>query len=191
VPVLAAALLLIGAGAVGAGRILYPDNPEPELEAALARAWSGVGCMSPDDGAAVARATLDGLGKADWAVLVRPGVQGTGCTAPMVNSATHEVVLLAAAGQALSDAMGALGVELFEQCLTRIEARSALSSVLAAHGVTNYDIHDGPELLYGTGAVPIDKAGAYIEHAKHCYLYGGMGWDANGKPWFRLWGPWP
>ena len=192
VPLLVAATLLIGAGAVGAGRILYPDNPEPELEAALAKAWSGVDCMSPDAATAAVRRALDALGKADWAVDVRPGVgQGTGCTFPIVIPPTHEVALIGGAGRELSDALAAFGVETFERCLTRIEARTALSSVLATHGVTNYDINDGPELLYGTGGVPIDKAAEYIEHAKHCYLFGGTGWDENGKPWFRLWGPWP
>jgi hypothetical protein len=192
VPALAVAVLLIGAGAVGAGRVLYPDNPEPELDAALHAAWSGVDCMSPDDAYAAARAALDGLGKTDWAVVARPGVgEGTGCTAPIVISATHEVILLGIAGEALSEALAALKIETFEQCLTRIEARNALSSVLAAYGVTNYDIHDGPELLYGKGSVPTKQAAAYTEHAKHCYLLAGTGWDENGKPWFRLWGPWP
>ncbi|HEU0234972.1 MAG TPA: hypothetical protein VFR14_00885 [Candidatus Limnocylindrales bacterium] len=192
VPALAAAILLIGAGAVGAGRVIYPDNPEPELEAALARAWSGVDCMSPEAAKAATRSALDDLGKADWAVVARPGVgQGTGCTAPLVIPPTHEVILLGVAGRELSDALAALRVETFERCLTRIEARSALSSVLAAHGVTNYDIHDGPELLYGTGSVPIDQAAAYTAHARQCYLFAGTGSDANGKPWFRLWGPWP
>ena len=73
VALLAAAVLLIGAGAVGAEQLLNPDALEPELEAALAEAWAGVDCMSPDDAQAAAQAALDSLGKADWTVAVRPG----------------------------------------------------------------------------------------------------------------------
>lgn len=192
VPALVAAALLIGAGGVAADRVFYPDNPEPELEAALANAWAGEECVLKDDAAARAQAALDGLGKSDWQVIARPGAgQGTGCTFPAVIATTHEVILIGGAGADLAAALGALQVETFEQCLNRIEARTALSSVLAAHGVTHYDIHDGPELLFGTGSVPIDHAAEYIAHAKHCWLYGGMGADETGKPWFRLWGPWP
>jgi hypothetical protein len=190
VPVLAAAAVLLGGGAVGAQRLLNPDNPEPELEAALGEAWAGVDCMSPDDAQASAQAALDSLGKADWTVALRPGVGGgTGCTFPGVIAPLHEVALFPGAGEELSGALAAVQVELFEQCLNRSEATNLLSSVLVAHGVTDFEIHSEPWGPSGYG--PIDQIEEYLEHGTRCFMYGGTGHSENGKPQYYLWGPWP
>jgi len=191
VPALAAAALLIGAGAVGANRVLYPDNPEPELEAALAQAWAVEDCMSPDDARAAAQAALDSLGYADWTVATRPSVgTGTGCTFTAVMSGYHEVILLGGAGRELADALGAVRSELFEQCLDRDEAVALVSSVVISHGVTDFDIVTNP---LGMGpAIPLDQADAYIAHFKEgCFMWGGMGWNEAGKPQFYVAWPWP
>lgn len=38
----------------------------------------------------------------------------------------------------------------------------------------------------------IDQIDARIAHVKDgCFVYVGMGWDADGKPEYYLWGPWP
>ena len=191
VPALAAAALLIGAGAVGAETILYPDNPEPELEAALAQAWAGVDCMSPDDAHAAAQAALDSLGYADWTVATRPSVgTGTGCTFAVAIAGTHEVVLLGGAGRSLSDALQTLQNELFEHCLDRDGAVALVSSVVVSHGVTDFDVVTNP--LGGGPAIPLDKADAYIAHFEQgCFMWGGMGWNEAGKPQFYVAWPWP
>jgi len=191
VPALAAAALLIGAGAVGAETILYPDNPEPELEAALAQAWSGADCMSPSDAEVAAQAALAQVGKTGWQVVARPSVgQGTGCTFAALISTTHEVILLGGAGRELSDALATLRSELFEQCLDRDGAVALVSSVVNSHGVTDFDIVTNP---LGMGpAIPLDQVDAYIAHFKEgCFMWGAMGWNEAGKPQFHLAWPWP
>ena len=146
---------------------------------------------SPDDARAAAQAALDNVGYVDWTVAARPSVgQGTGCTFAVVFAGTHEVVLLGGAGRELSDALQTLQNELFEHCLDRDDAVALVSSVVVSHGVTEFDILANP--LGGGPVLPIDQADAYIAHFKEgCYMYGGMGWDAAGKPQFQVAWPWP
>jgi hypothetical protein len=190
VPLLAAAALLIGAGVVGAQVTLHPDNPEPELEAALGRAWAGVACMSPEDARRAVQAALNELGKADWTIANRPGVGGgTGCTFPGVIAPLHEVALFPGAGAELSAAIETLAQELLDTCLKRSDAMALLSSVLVAHGVTEFDISADP---WGPQGGPMDQIEAYEAHvADGCFVYVGSGGNAEGKPQYYLWGNWP
>jgi hypothetical protein len=190
VPILAAAALLVGAGVVGAQRILYPDTPEPELEAALGVAWSEVDCMSPADARSAVQAALDELGKADWTIADRPGVGGgTGCTFPGVIVTLHEVALFPGAGAELAGATERLARELLDTCLNRSDAMALLSSVLVAHGVTDFNISADP---WGPQGGPIDQIEAYRAHvAAGCFVYVGSGGNENGKPQYYLWGNWP
>jgi hypothetical protein len=190
VPILAAAALLVGAGVVGAQVTLHPDNPEPELEAALGKAWAGVACMSPDDARSAVQTALDELGKADWTIADRPGVGGgTGCTFPGVIATLREVALFPGAGAELSAATERLAQELLDRCLNRSDAMALLSSVLVANGVTDFDMSADP---WGPQGGPIDQIEAYKAHvAAGCFVYVGSGHNADGKPQFYLWGNWP
>ena len=192
VPLLAAAALVVVASAVTAQRYLYPEVPEPRLEAALGEVFAaGGGCLSAAEARPAIQAKLDDLGYAGWVIERRSGTDTSRCTAAGIDPTVHVVLLLPAAGRDLASALESLSHELgVERCLDRTEAIALLSSVVVSQGVTDFDIRADP---WGPGPqVPLDQADAYIAHAgEGCTMYAGMGWNEGGKPQFYLSGPWP
>lgn len=189
VPLLAAATLLVAATAVTAERLLYPDTPEPRLEAALGEVFADQNCLSAADARPAIQAKLDALGYADWDIVARPGADTAQCTAAGVLVTGHSVLLFPAAGRDLANALESLGAELLDRCLDRTDAMALVSSVLISRGVTDFAVRADP---WGPQGGPIDLIDVYYAHvANGCFVYVGMGWDAGGKPEYYLWGPWP
>lgn len=187
---LAAAALLVVAGGVAAERTLYPDSPEPRLEAALAAISKAAGCQS----AAVVRpqveAKLAELGYAGWAVTPRPGADTAACVFPGVVSPLHEVALFPGAGQQLADALDGVRQALEDQCLNRSQAFGLVRSVVESVGTErDFTVSADP---WGPTGGPIDKIDFYRQHvAAGCFVYVGLGRDDSGRADFYLWGPWP
>ena len=65
VVLLAAAALVVFAGAAAADRIIYPDVPEPRLEAAIQAIWAARDCVPPVEARPAVQRQLDELGYAD------------------------------------------------------------------------------------------------------------------------------
>jgi hypothetical protein len=189
VPLLAAAVLLVGASAVVAERSLYPDIPEPRLEAAIGELFSGVDCLSAAQARPLIQGKLDTLGYGGWTVETRPGADAAPCTAAGVVVPEHAVALFPAAGRVLADALQAAAAELATKCLNRADAMGFLSSVVRSTGLSDFSIHADP---WGPQGGPIDQIQAYEAHvAAGCFVYVGTGADAGGRREFYLWGPWP
>jgi hypothetical protein len=187
---LAAAALLVTAGLVGAERSLYPDVEEPRLESALAEIFAGSGCLSAADVTRQIEATLADLGYDGWTVAPRPGADTATCVLPGVVSPLHEVALFPSTGKELADALHQVAGVLEDQCLNRAQAFSLVSSTVKSIGtLADFDISADP---WGPQGGPIDKIEFYQQHVHDgCFVYAGMGGDANGKFEFYLWGPWP
>jgi hypothetical protein len=187
---LAAAALLVTAGLVGAERSLYPDVQEPRLEAALAEIFAGSGCLPAADVTPQIEARLADLGYDGWTVAPRPGAATAPCVLPGVVSPLHEVALFPTGGKKLADALQQVAGVLEDQCLNRAQAFSLVSSTVKSIGtVPDFNISADP---WGPQGGPIDKIQFYEEHVHAgCFVYAGMGGDANGKAEFYLWGPWP
>lgn len=183
--ILAAAALLTAASAVTASRFLFPDEPQPALEAALAEVFAETGCLTARDARTAIRARLGALGLTDWQIESRPGAEEGPCVYAGYLTPQHLVLLFPYVGRDVVEAIGAVGDEMLERCMGRDEAFDLLSSVLASLGIRNFSIRtDGPQ------AAPIGKTEEYRQRiAAGCYLYSGSGSDAEGRPVYYLWGP--
>jgi hypothetical protein len=190
VPLLAAAALLLAASVVTAQRFLYPDTPEPKLEAALGEVLAdGDGCLSAAEARPAIQAKLDELGYADWDIVARQRADEQPCVTAGLLVPEHSVLLFPASGEQLADAFEVLAAELLERCLNRTEAMALVSSVLISHGITDLSVHADP---WGPQGGPIDQFDAYKQHvADGCFVYVGMGRNGDGRPDYYLWGPWP
>jgi hypothetical protein len=190
VPLLAAAALLVAASAVMAQRLLYPDTPEPRLEALLGEVFAaGDGCHSAAEARPAIQAKLDELGYTDWDIVARQRADEYPCVVAGLLVPEHSVLLFPAAGEELADAFEVLAAELLERCLNRTDAMALVSSVLVSHGISDFSVRADP---WGPQGGPIDQIDAYRAHvADGCFVYAGMGRNADGRPDYYLWGPWP
>ncbi len=188
-PLLAAAVLLVGTSAVLAERSLYPDIPEPRLEAALGDVFAGQDCLSSVAARRLIQAKLDALGYGGWTIESRPGADTAPCTAAGLVVPEHTVILMPGAGRELADALQGAAAELLNSCLNRADAMGFISSVVTNSGLTDFSIHADP---WGPQGGPIDQIQAYADHVRAgCFVYVGTGTDAGGHREFYLWGPWP
>ena len=187
---LAAAALLVVAGGVAAERTLYPDSPEPRLEAALAAISNAAGCQSAAVVKPRVEAKLSELGYADWVVTPRPGADTASCVFPGVVSPLHEVALFPGAGQQLADALDGVRQALEDGCLNRSQAFALVRSVVESVGTErDFTVSADP---WGPTGGPVDKIDVYRQHvAAGCFVYVGLGRDDSGRANFYLWGPWP
>src|SRR5688572_3717414 len=90
---LAAATFLLAGSAAIAQRILFPDVPEPALEAAVQDVFAGR-CLTATAATAAIQGKLDALGKADWVIELRPGAAGASCVSSFIVVPHHAVVLV-------------------------------------------------------------------------------------------------
>jgi hypothetical protein len=187
---LAAAALLATAGLVGAERTLYPDLPEPRLDAALAEITGESGCQSAAEVRPKVEARLAELGYQGWIVAPRPGSDTAACVFPGVVSPLHEVALFPGAGQQLADALQQVALELEQQCLDRRQAFELVDSTVRSVGTEpDFSIHADP---WGPTGGPIDKIQLYEQHVRDgCFVFVGTGRDGSGHAELYLWGPWP
>jgi hypothetical protein len=188
-PLLAAAALLLSASAVVAQRSLYPEFPEPRLEAALADVYAGHGCLTAAEARPAIQTKLDTLGYSGWTIESRPGAEAAPCAVAGVVPPEHTVIFMPATGQQLAEALESAAAELLRTCLGRADAMGFLSSVVTNSGLSDFSIHADP---WGPKGGPSDQIEAYYEHVDAgCFVYVGTGNDAQGRRDFYLWGPWP
>lgn len=185
--VLAAAALLMATSVATAQRFLFPDVPQPALEAALKEVFAQSGCVTATDATDAIRARLDALGYADWEIESRPGAEHARCVAGGLLTPEHVVILLPAAGREVAEAVAGVWDELMRRCLGKDEATQLVSSVLTSLGETDFSVRADP---WGPQAGPIDQIEAVRSHvAAGCFVYSGMGRDADGHANYYLWGP--
>jgi hypothetical protein len=186
---LAFAAILVTTAAVAAERSLYPDTPEPRLEAALITIFNGSDCLSAADVTPKIEAQLVALGYQGWVVTPRPGADTVKCVGPAVISPLHEVALIPVAGRQLADAIAADAQILEQQCLNRSQAFGLVSSTVRSFGNENFTVSADP---WGPTGGPIDKIQFYEQHVRDgCFVFVGTGGDDSGKTEYFLWGPWP
>lgn len=182
---LAAAALLLGTSVVAAQRFLYPEVPEPVLEAALAQLFGQSDCITETDAVGLIRGRLDALGYADWEIESRTGAAEARCVAPGLLTSQHVVMLFPAPGRDVLGALDGVADELMRDCVSRSEAIALVSSVLASLGVSDFSVRADP---WGPQAAPLDQIEAYQSHvAAGCFVYAGI---QNGRN-VDLWGRWP
>jgi hypothetical protein len=186
---LAFAAILATTAAVAAERSLYPDTPEPRLEAALVSIFNASDCLSAGDVTPKIQAQLATLGYQGWVVTPRPGAETAKCVGPAVISPLHEVALIPVAGRQLADAIAADAQILEQQCLNRSQAFGLISSTVRSFGTENFTVSADP---WGATGGPIDKIQFYEQHVHDgCFVFVGTGGDESGKTLYYLWGPWP
>ncbi len=182
---LAAAALLAATSVATAQRFLFPDVPQPALEAAVAEVFAQSGCVTATDARDAIRARLDALDYADWEIEARGGVERARCVGAGLVTTEHLVILLPAAGRDVAEAMAGVAEELMRRCLGKDEATRLISLVLTSLGVTDFSVRADP---WGPQAAPIGQIEAVRSHvAAGCFVYAGMQDGRN----IDLWGPWP
>jgi hypothetical protein len=185
---LAPAALLAAVTVATAQRSLAPEAPDVTLDAALTDVFANSDCIT----AAVARpaiqARLDRLGRGGWTIQERPGAATARCVAAVAFSEDRMILLLPAAGEAVSKAMEGVGSELLTRCLNREAAIAYVSSVLSSLGVADVAVRIDPAAHAGPTAL-IDEYERHV--AAGCYVYSGYQHDADGKPYVVLWGHGP
>lgn len=185
VVILLAAVLLLGTSVVTAQRFLYPEVPQPALEAALAEVFAQRDCIAAADAVAAIRPRMDELGYADWEIEERPGAPDARCVTAGVLTSHHVVMLFPAPGRDVLVALEEVADELLRQCLGRNDAIELVSSVFTSLGVTDFSVRADP---WGPQAAPIDQIDAYRAHVEAgCYVYAGI---QDGRS-VDLWGRWP
>jgi hypothetical protein len=89
------------------------------------------------------------------------------------------------ANPALSRAMQGFRERSMAECLSEQEARASIASTLRDLGVTEWSIRTDGGVSY-----PVGQHDAYLRHTdRGCYVYGGNGWDADGRPVYYIGGP--
>jgi hypothetical protein len=84
-----------------------------------------------------------------------------------------------------SAAMDDVRATLMAECLDEGEARQLIASTLGDLGVTDLTIATDGGVAY-----PIGERDAYVQHTDAgCFVYGGNGWDADGRPVYYIGGP--
>ncbi len=183
--ILLAAALVLGTSAVTAQRFLFPDVPQPALEAAIAEIFAQGDCITASEATDAIRARMDALGYADWAIESRPGVADARCVAAGVMTSTHAVLLFPAPGRDVLEALDGVAKELMLRCLGRNDAIELVSSVLTSLGVSGFSVRADP---WGPQSAPIDQYDAYLAHVDAgCFVYAGIQDGRN----VDLWGRWP
>lgn len=190
VVLLAAAALLLISGAAAAQRIIYPDMPEPELEAAVERIWTGRNCVRPAEARDAVQRQLDELGYADWTINERPGTDEASCASAAVLTSLHEVQLMPGISMDIERAKDVIVDGLLAECMDRAEAIQFVTSVLTTAGSDPFVVRADP---WGAHAGPADRWDEYLAHVDAgCFVYAGMPTrDSEGRAEHHLWGPFP
>lgn len=182
---LLAAAFLMATSVATAQRFLFADVPQPALEAALEEVFAQSDCVTATDAKDAIRARLDALGYAGWEIESSGAVEHARCVAAGLVTTEHLVILLPAAGRDVAEAVAGVREELMRRCLGKDEATQLISSVLTSLGVTDFSVRAA-----GPQGAPIGQEEAVRSHvAAGCFVYSGMGWDADGHANYYLWGP--
>ncbi len=184
----AAAALLIGTTVVTGGRMEFSgEQPEPELEAALAQLVAARECLSPEQAEAEIPTLLASLGYEGWDVERTQAARNARCVATAVESEHHAIWLLPGRSRAEAEVTESLKVELMARCLGRKDALELVRSALASVGVTDIEIRADPG---GPQAFPVDQEDAWKQHvAQGCFVLSPVvAWDENGHKTLYVWG---
>lgn len=184
----AAVALLVGTTVVTGGRMEFPgEQPEPELEAALAQMVATRECLSPEQAEDEIPTVFASLGYEGWNVERTQAARNARCVSTAVASDRHVVWLLPGGTRASAEMVESLRVELMARCLGRDDAIERIRSALAGVGVTDVEIRADPG---GPQAYPLDQEDAWKQHvAQGCYVLASVvSWDENGRKTLYMWG---
>lgn len=184
----AAAALVIGTGVAIGGRLMFPVQPEPALEAAIAQLFDAEDCLQPAEAEVKIRALFEPLGYEGWDIERTAPVRDDVCVAAAVDSEHHAVLLMPGVSRTSMAMFEALQAELLARCLGKDAAIEFVRSGFASVGVDDVAISTGDRPL----SIPGDEAEAarWQQHvANGCYvLSGGATWDEAGNRTIHLWG---
>lgn len=184
----AAVALLVGTTVVTGGGMEFPaEQPEPELEAALAQMVATRECLTPEQAEAEIPGVFASLGFEGWGVERTQAARDARCVSTAVVPERHVVWLLPGRSHAEAEVTESLKAELMARCLGRDEALQLVRSALASVSVTDVDIRADPG---GPQAYPVDQEDAWKQHvAQGCYVLASIAtWDENGHKTLYLWG---
>jgi hypothetical protein len=182
---LAPAALLAAVTVATAQRSLAPEAPDVTLDAALTDVFANSDCITAAAARPAIQWRLDGLGRAGWTIQERPGAATARCVAAVAFPEDRTILLLPAAGEAVSKAMEGVASDLLTRCLDRDAAIAYVSSVLSSLGVPDVAVRIDPAAHAGPTAL-IDEYERHV--AAGCYVYAGYQHDRDGKPFVVLWG---
>lgn len=179
------ALLAVAAAAMAQGSA-RPEAPDTALDTALGGVFAEADCVPASVARPAIEARLADLGRSGWTIELRPGAESAACVAAVAFSDERTILLLPAAGEAVSRAMQGLASDLLSQCLDRQQATDYTRGVLDGLGLESTGIWIDP-------AAHTAPSGSIDEYERHvaagCYVYSGYQHDAaDGKPFVVLWG---
>src|SRR5258706_10721796 len=173
--------------------MVHVDQPPPTaLTDALARtearlfAASEGQCVTARDLEPAIRQDLEDLGlSAAWTISRSPGVADESCVAYGASGPRQVVTLVAALSTRTKEALTAIAEVSYRQCFGRDEAVAAVTAVLRANGLTDWEIRtDGPI------AAPLDRVGQVTAHVRSgCFIYSGTGFTGEGRRLVYVVGP--
>lgn len=180
-----AALLAVAAVAMAQGPA-RPEAPDTALDTALGGVFAQADCVPASAARPAIEARLADLGRSGWTIELRPGAASAACVAAVAFSDERTILLLPAAGEAVSRAMQVLANDLLSQCLDRQQATDYTRGVLDGLGLESTAIRIDP-------AAHTAPSGSIDEYERHvaagCYVYSGYQHDAaDGAPFVVLWG---
>ena len=187
---LVAAALAVGCGLIAGGALnLSGEQPEPGLEAALAKLFFAQDCLGPAEAEAKVRALFGPLGYDGWRIERTPAVRDDDCVAAAVDAQRQTVLLMPGVSRAAAAKFDALQQETLDGCFGRDAALELVRTGLASVGVMDVAIAvdtGEPQSLPGDEA----EAARWRRHvANGCYvLEGGASWDEAGNKTIYLWG---
>ena len=179
------ALLAVAAVALAQGSA-RPEAPDTALDAALGEVFAGADCVPASVARPAIESRLANLGRSGWAIESRPGAESAPCVAAVAFSDERLILLLPAAGEAVSRAMQGLASDLLSQCLDQQQATDYTRGILERLGLESTAIRVDP----AAHTAPFGSMDDYERHvAAGCYVYAGYQHDAtDGRPFVVLWG---
>jgi hypothetical protein len=181
---LAAAALVVGTTVAVAGVRAFTDETPSPLQRAIDDLFGAGRCVTGDEATANINAELVALGYADWVVEPRPGAGPDDCVAAGFVASKRQVVLVPVSGPAVARGLEGIAETLMNECFDRDQAEEFITSTLTGLGVTDFTITTEGPLDYPLGQQ--EEVSAHI--AAGCYVYSGMGRDADGRPIYIIHG---
>jgi hypothetical protein len=182
---LVAAALVVGTTVAVAGVRAFTDETPPPLQRAIADLFGGGRCVTGIEASVSIKAELAALGYEDWVVEARPGAGPEDCVAAGFVASMRKVVLVPVSGPTVAKALEGIEGTLMRECYDKDQATEFINSTLAGLGETNFSITTEGPFAYPLGQH--EEVTAHI--AAGCYVYSGMGWDADGRPMYIIHGP--
>jgi hypothetical protein len=180
-----AAALVVGTTVALAGVRSFGDHAPDSLQRVVDDLFAGGRCVTQREASTKIGQDLEALGYDEWVIESRPGAVQGACVAAGLVPDLKRVVLVPASGPTVSEALENIRSAMMSECFDEEEATDLIRSTLSGLGQADVTI-----LTDGPLAVPNGQEEAVRTHvASGCYVYSGMGWDANGQPMYFVNGP--